>query len=162
MFPFLSSFILADIIFPVFMFYFFPPLLGLAAAANLIIDAIVFFAILGFFHIRMKNRLGTLIGLWLLGLAADVTGSLLLCLTLFANRYFPQVSINYYNIYSSPVAVALILVAIAISGLVIYLLDRILLRRRLPIIQAKRMALVFAIATAPYTFLISTNWLIGS
>ncbi|WP_010630739.1 hypothetical protein [Sporolactobacillus vineae] len=161
MFPF-SSFILADIIFPIFMLYFYPPLLGLAASANLIIDAVVFFATLRFFHITMKNRLGTLIALWLLGLAADVAGSLFLSLTLFVNNYIPQVSINYYTIYSSPAAVVLIVSAIILAGLIIYLLDRIYLRRRLPAVQAKRMALVFAIATAPYTFLISANWFIGA
>lgn len=157
-----SGFGLSDVIFPVFMFYFFPPLLGIAAAVNLIIDAAVFFVTLHFFNIKLKNRLGTLLLLWLFGLVADIAGSLFLCLTLYLNRYFPQISINYFEIFSSPAAVILIVTAILITALIIYWLDRIFLKSRIPFSQAKRIALVFAIVTAPYTFLIPTNWFLGA
>jgi hypothetical protein len=161
MFPTIG-FVLADVIFPVFMFYFFPPLLGIAAIANLIIDAAVFFVTLHFFRIKLKNSLGTLLMLWLFGLVADIAGSLFLCLTLLLNRYVPQISINYIEIFSSPAAIALILTAVLIAGLIIYCLDRIFLKNRIPVSQAKRIALVLAIVTAPYTFLIPTNWFLGA
>lgn len=152
-----SGLIPSDIIFPVFMFYFYPPLLGLAAAVGLIADAVVFIAVLSFFQIRLTNKLGMLLKLWLVGLAADISGSLFLSLA----QYIPQLSINYFYIYSSPAAIVLIVSAIVLAGLINYFLDRLVLKRTLYPSQARQIALIFAIFTAPYAYLIPANWLLG-
>lgn len=152
-----SGLIPSDIIFPVFMFYFYPPLLGIAAAVTLIIDAVVFIAVLCFFQIRLKNKLGMLLKLWLIGLAADISGSLFLSLA----QYIPRLSPNYFTIYSSACAIILIASAIVLAGLINYFLDRLVLKRTLYPSQARQIALIFAIFTAPYAYLIPANWLLS-
>lgn len=153
-----TGFVLADLIFPVFMMYFFPPLLGIIAAANLVIEAIVFFAALRFLNVKMKSQVGVLLGLWALGLVADMTGSLFLVFPLTIHNPLMNSLIDYYSIYSSPLTVILISVAILVAALIIYWLDLVVLRKRIPLSQARRIALIFAIVTAPYTYLIPTNW----
>ncbi|WP_332238180.1 hypothetical protein [Sporolactobacillus sp. KGMB 08714] len=152
--------ILPNIIFPVFMFYFSPPLLGLAAAASLIIDAAVMFVILLFFHIKIKNRLGLLMALWGIGMAADIFAALLLMLSGKNGSLLSLNLIDFYYIYTSPLSVALFCLAILISAVLTYRLDLVLLKKRMSTKQAKRMALLFAVFTAPYAFLIPTSWLV--
>lgn len=152
------GFVLGDIVFPVFMFYFLPPLLGTAAAANLIIDTLVFFIALRFLNIKLKNRFGVLLGLWAIGLVADIAGAFLLYLPLNSHNSSIDRLIDYYTIYNSPFTVILILVAVLISALMIYWLDRVMLKKRIPLNQAKRIALIFAVVTAPYAFLIPISW----
>lgn len=157
----ISGFVLADLVFPVFMMYFFPPLLGLAAAANLIIDALVFFLALKFLNVKIRNQFGVLLALWALGLIADIIGSLFLILISYVDASVPMTLFDSYQIYSSPFSIIFTLLGILISGLLIYLLDLTVLRRKISLRQAKRIALIFAIATAPYTFLIPANMIYG-
>ncbi|RYM02899.1 hypothetical protein EWH99_10310 [Sporolactobacillus sp. THM7-7] len=147
-----------NIIFPIFMFYISPTFFGLAAAFNLIIDALVLFAFLRFFNIKLKRRIPLLMQLWGIGLLADVLGSFVLLLAAVGGKWLPIPVIDEYAIYSSPLSILTFCVAILISAQLIYWLDLKVLKRRLTVNQSRRIALVFAIVTAPYTFLIPTVW----
>lgn len=155
----IRNLVLPHVILPVFMFYFSPPLLGIAAATNLFIDAVILLAVLRFFNVKIKNRLNLLMALWGFGMAADIFGALLLMLVGKSGGRFSLNLIDYYFIYASPVSVMLFCLVILISSTLIYWLDLALLKKRLSMNQAKRIALVFAVFTAPYVFLIPTSWL---
>lgn len=155
----IRNLVLPSIILPVFMFYFSPPLLGLAAAACLAVDAVILITVLRFFNIKTKNRLSLLMALWGIGMAADVFGALLLMLAGKNGSRFSLNLIDYYFIYASPLSVTLFCLVVLISAALTYWLDSTLLKKRLSMRQAKRIALVFAVCTAPYAFLIPTSWL---
>ncbi|RYL95026.1 hypothetical protein EWI07_03085 [Sporolactobacillus sp. THM7-4] len=148
-----------DLVFPVFMFYFYPPLFGIAAGVDLLIDALVLFGILRFLNVRIRNRLGLLMKLWLLGLLADILGSLFLLIIERCDERLAVDMIDPYSIYTQPLSVIIFCIAILISSALIYWFDLSVLKKKLTLNQARRIALVFAIVTAPYTYLIPTSWL---
>lgn len=154
-------FLLHDVISPIFMFYFFPPLLGLAAAANLLIDTLVFFLAIKFFsiHIAWRKALRMLVALWMIGLVADIGGSLFLTSIGTVSLKTKTRLIDYYSIYSSPVSILFFAAAVVLSGFIIYWLDLIYLKGHLSKKQATRIALIFALLAAPYSFLIPTSWI---
>ncbi|MCO7175122.1 hypothetical protein ACFP7A_05885 [Sporolactobacillus kofuensis] len=149
------------VIFPVFMFYSFPPLLGFASLANLLIDMLVFILAIKFFSIPVAWRQGLnmFISLWLIGLVADVAGSLFLTFTGAISLKMKTNLVNYFSIYASPTSILFFILAVVLSGFIIYWLDRLYLSGPLSKKQAARVALVFAFLTAPYTFLIPTSWI---
>lgn len=157
-----QSFVISDLIFPVFMLVFYPPLLGIAIALNLIIDAFVQFIAFLIMHIKIapKDWFGLLFPLWIQGLIADFAGSFLLAAIMLSGALTPKSGFDPYSIYNSALTVTLFILAVIVSALLIYFMDVRLLKKKLPTSQAVRIALVFAIFTAPYTFLIPTTLLI--
>ncbi|EST11992.1 hypothetical protein [Sporolactobacillus laevolacticus] len=153
--PIVQSFILGDLIFPVFMFPLFPTLFALAALLNLPIDALVQFVVLRFMHVKLEREkwFHLLLKLWGIGLLADVIGSILLTGIMFTGLHFDP-----YDFYTSLFSTSIFFTAILLSALVIYAFDFRVLKKSCSLRQAKRIALAFAIFTAPYTFLISTSW----
>ena len=68
-----------------------------------------------------------------------------------------------FNPFANLVSFAIVLLAVAVGGLVIYLLDRWILRRAgLDIAQAKKSALRLALITAPYLYFFPTEILMNS
>lgn len=156
------DFYLYNVIFPTFLFFYFPPLLGIAAGANLILDAVVLFSALWFFHVKIRRRLVLLMQLWACGLLADIVGSLFLILVGMSEQWLGNnVSLlDEYFIYSTPQSIVFFGISVILSGVLIYRFDLKVLKRRLTLNQSRRIALAFAVITAPYTFLIPTNWLV--
>lgn len=144
------------------MFIFYPSLLGIALALNLIIDALVQYLAFQIIHLKFKWSvwIRLLWQIWFYGLIADFIGSLFLTLLMTEGNALPSHLFDPYVIYTSPSSVALFALAIVLSAVFIYFLDLRLFKRSLPLRQARRIALSFAIFTAPYTFLIPTTWII--
>lgn len=151
---------LNNVISPIFMFYFLPPLLGAAAAVNLIIVILAFFLSTKFFNIKIAwiRKLRMLISLWLISLIADVCGSLFLTFIGALGLKIHVKLVDYYTLYSTPVSTLVFAAAVLISGLILYSLAYFYLKAHLTKKQAARIAIVFAIIAAPYPFLIPTNW----
>lgn len=145
--------------FPVFMFYFLPPLFGLAAIANLVLNGIVFFLSTKFFSIKARGTesFRMIFGLWLISLIANLFGSLFLASVGVLCKRIHVALIDFDTIYSSPISTLMFAVAVLLSGLIIYALDYFYLSTYLTKKQAARVALFFAILTAPYPFLIPAS-----
>ncbi len=96
----------------------------------------------------------------LAGFAADLAGVLLLtgALLLFSDMEGALGEIGYalgWNPFGNVFSLLIVLAAIALSALVIYLLDRrILAREDLTAEQVRKTALTLAVVTAPYLYLI--------
>ncbi|MCO7125472.1 hypothetical protein NIE88_06775 [Sporolactobacillus shoreicorticis] len=146
---------------PVFMFYFLPPLFVLAAAANLIAAMIIYFLATKFFSIKVRGNqaLRMIFGLWLIDLIAYLFGSLFLVTIGMLGKKFHVLLIDYDMIYSSLVSTLLFASAVLLSALIIYVLNYFYLSMYLTKKQAARVALLFAILTAPYPFLIPASFL---
>ncbi|MCI1859624.1 MAG: hypothetical protein LKI80_15995 [Sporolactobacillus sp.] len=154
-----SSLVLGDLIFPFFMFPLFPPFLAVAAIADWLIDALVLWGILRLMHLETQRpaRFRLLWKLWGIGLLADVAGSLLLT-ALMLSPFDETGRFDPYDFYTSALSTVIFLTAILFSALLIFFFDRHILRKLFSPVQAGRIALAFAVLTAPYTLLIPTSW----
>lgn len=153
-----QSFVIGDLIFPVFMLIFYPPSLGIAIALNLIIDAFVQLIAFLSLHIKVthKDWFSLLFSVWVQGLVADFAGASLLGAITLSGFLTLKNGFDPYSIYTSALSVIIFLAAVGVSAVLIYFLDLGVLKKKLPLSQARRIALIFAIFTAPYTFLIPT------
>lgn len=97
------------------------------------------------------------------GFVSDFTGSLLLlwALYLFSSQggnFRPVEQGLGWNPFSNILSVLIVLLAIVLSGLCIYLLDRIILaKEELTSDQVKKTALILAVITAPYLYLLPAS-----
>lgn len=129
------------------------------ALIHLVINAVVLFLVTKFFSISvpLKRAWRILIGLWLIGLTANMIGALVLTSIGGLGVKLHMQLIDYYMIYSSPWNALIFVATVAFSGLILYLMDYLYLRPYLTKKQALRMAFSFAVLTAPYPFLISAH-----
>lgn len=151
-----------NVLFPLWLLLWVPsPLWLILIPANYLIDR----AVLKFSLPEDEMRERFLIaGTWkicLAGFASDIAGSLIL-LGILGLADLPS-SVSYalqFNAFLDPAALVLTLAAIAVSGILIFLLDeRILTKAGLPLTRARRSAMLLAIITAPYLFLIPSGLL---
>lgn len=110
-----------------------------------------------------KQSLAVLVPVWLSGFAADFLGSLLLFIVMvIENEWINDNISNYFfnSIYESPYALATVLLDILFVGLLIYRFNMNWSLRLADLTdqQRKRTALTLAILTAPYLFLLPTQW----
>lgn len=146
---------LYNLILPIWALWLVPYAWLVILPANLLIDGLVFFLVLT--ALRRTDR-GPLLRkflwkLWLAGFAADFVGVLWLLLgTLIASGSGPLRD----ALGGRPLAFVWTLIAVAVSGVCIYGLDRFLLMSAwdLPERQRHIAALVMAVVTAPWTFFI--------
>jgi len=99
-----------------------------------------------------KKSLAVLIRVWLAGFAADFLCGLLLIIIMFVTLAG--------NIYESAYALAVTLAAVLIGGWLIYCfnINWALEPAELTEPQRKRTALALAVLTAPWLFLVPTEW----
>ncbi len=155
---------LNNVIFPIWIIFLLPQVLLIVLPANFLIDSLVI--ILGFKALRVtdwfKRYKESILKVWGIGFLADLIGALLL----FATQLFGLNDYLYNNLvqpvmwnpFESPLAVIYIVIAIVVSGYLIYLLNYHLVFKKtdLPEKQKRRMARLLALATAPYLFLLPT------
>lgn len=110
--------------------------------------------------------------IWLIGFFADFAGvvfmalvSALLSIAYSSNTPFGRFlgdSGNgiMYNAFRSPLSFLVVLIAVALAGIIIYLLDERVLSgaKGLTFREADRIARSLALITAPWTFFIPTFW----
>lgn len=151
---------LCNVLFPIWILIFFPQVLAIVIPGNLIVDAAVLLIALAVLGCREK---GAVIRkcwwkVWLLGFAADLIGAAWMVLGWFVTSWVPSLDSSLgkimYNPFGHPAAFLWTAAGVAIAGGVIFLLDRRVFRSvpELTSRQSTRLALTFAIVTAPWLF----------
>ncbi|MBR2685855.1 MAG: hypothetical protein IKE59_07405 [Erysipelotrichaceae bacterium] len=155
---------LYNIIFPIWMILWLPtPFWFVLIPANYLLDTLVLYLSMGrkerFW--KLSSQYGT--GICIRGFLSDFIGALLLFgIMMFIDNAIPKqdwtlelangISMNPFKDVPS---FLIVLFCIAVSGLCIYLFDkRYLIKKGMETAQAKRSALLLAVVTAPYLYLV--------
>lgn len=151
---------LCNVLFPIWILIFFPQVLAIVIPGNLIVDAAVLLIALAAMHHRAKGAVLRRCWwkVWLLGFAADLIGAAWMVLGWFVTSWVPSLDSSLgkilYNPFGHPAAFLWTAAGVAIAGWFIFLLDRRVFRSvpELTSRQSTRLALTFAIVTAPWLF----------
>lgn len=151
---------LCNVLFPIWILIFFPQVLAIVIPGNLIVDAAVLLITLAAMRHRAKGAVLRRCWwkVWLLGFAADLIGAAWMVLGWFVTSWVPSLDSSLgkilYNPFGHPAAFLWTAAGVAIAGWFIFLLDRRVFRSvpELTSRQSTRLALTFAIATAPWLF----------
>ncbi len=156
---------LYNVIFPVWLFFILPPLILIAIPANYIVDSLVLligFKVLGITG-WFKSYKQCILKVWGFGFLVDIFGSLLLFATQFMGfndfMYYNLIQPLCWNPFSKPLALIYALVVVAICGYLIYLVNYRISLKKLDLDdkQKKLIAILLAVITAPYLFLLPTS-----
>ena len=156
---------LYNILFPIWLLIWIPSYLWLLLIpANYLIDRLVWS-----FSLKNDDARKELVRKYtwkvcIAGFAADLAGSLfLLAVYILIDRMnlpFEQAMENVlgWNPFTNLAGLLIVLLAVLISGILIFLMDRYILSKAgLGSAQAKKSALTMAVCTAPYLFLIPSS-----
>lgn len=159
-----------NVIFPIWMLIFFPPVIFISLVGNFLIDSMVI--IVCFFALKIsKQEFGlktfykkSVLKVWLFGFLADIIGAAFLFLFLILGSglglpYDLESGISY-DPFSEPLAVIIIVIAMLISSAFIFIFNYHFTFKSLIAEKALRIkiALTIAIITTPWTFLLPTKW----
>lgn len=155
-----------NVIFPIWFLLLFPLAWLYAMPANFIIDSIVLLLALRMLKIQDMGTVykKTILGVWAFGFIADIIGAAFLLLSQLELGEWWQNQVTMpvlLNPWQSIPGFAMVLVALAFAGVLIYFLNYKFLFSRLPQVggKAKRLCLALAICTAPYLYLVPTDYL---
>ena len=151
---------LCNVLFPIWILIFFPQVLAIVIPGNLIVDAAVLLLALAAMRHRAKGAVLRRCWwkVWLLGFAADLIGAAWMVLGWLLATWLPggaeTLGKIMYNSFGHPAAFLWTAAGVAIAGWFIFLLDRRVFRSvpELTSRQSTRLALTFAIVTAPWLF----------
>lgn len=163
-----GSVTLYNMIFPTWMLLLVPVVWIIVIPANFVIDSIVVLITL---MIQKQTKIfkiyaSSILKIWVFGFAADIIGSIFLYAIYYILEKIPNRSVSSflselsYTPFDNISALIIVLIAIALSGYLIFLFNYKISFKKLDIqaSQKKYLALSLAIFTAPYTFLIQSNW----
>lgn len=140
---------LYNVLFPVWMLILFPQMWLIVLPGNFLIDTLVL--LLGMYVLKITEKgvfyKQNILKVFLFGLLADLIGAALMLLMLVLN--ISVMGDEWY--FTVP--------AILISAACIFMLNYHITFRAVDKQLRFKLALTFAVATAPYTFLIPTSWL---
>lgn len=155
-----------NVIFPIWLILILPPIVLLVLPSNFVIDSIVLLICFKFLKIKdvFKNYQRTILKIWVIGFTADIVGSALLLATQFFSEGFWYDNLTYpiaWNSFSNVYAFLYVLLAVFISGFLIYLLNHLLSfnKTNLQAKEKKIISLVLALVTAPYLFFFPTSYI---
>lgn len=145
---------LYNVILPVWMLWIFPAAWPVILGGNLLIDGLVLLGALTALHLADRGRLmkRLLWRVYLLGFAADAAGAALLWCALFL---FPEEAVYPFAAGGiNPFGFFVTLLGVGLSGVCIYFFDRAALKKAeaLTADQRRKIALIMAVVTAPWTF----------
>lgn len=161
---------LYNVIFPIWLLMFLPPVAVITLAGNFIIDSLVI--AICFFVFKVGDAKRTLktfysksiLKVWLFGFLADIVGAAILlaiCTTgdLFGLPFEVESAISY-DPFRNPTAVIIVVFAMLISALFIFLFNyKITFKNQIADKKLRiKLALTIAIVTIPWTFLLPTKW----
>lgn len=159
---------LYNVLFPLWALLLFPAAWLYVLPGNFVIDSLVLVIAMAALHYTGKWAVwkSAILKVWIIGFAADLAGAgLTFGLTMLGGILLPgQLSDAFVEaVYFIPGAQLLVLPGIFLAGVLIYWLNRWLSFRRTELDpqQVKRLSLILAIATAPYTMLIPSEWIYG-
>lgn len=141
---------LYNVLFPLWMLILFPQTWAIILPGNFIIDSIVLIISLVALRITEKKRFYKrhIFQIWGFGMLSDIIGAAYMFLLLWA-----------FEIGSMGDEPYLTIPALVISAALIFVLNYFVTFRKSDRILRRKLALVFAVVTAPYTFLIPSSWL---
>lgn len=161
---------LYNVIFPIWLLLFFPPVIFITLIGNFIIDSMVIFAC--YYMFRLAEQVDnvnsfytkTISRVWLFGFLSDLAGGVILFATGILGDFlgipYELSSALNFDPFSHPIAVVIILFAILISGHFIFLFNyNITFKKQIADKQLRlKVALTLALVTMPWTFLLPTKW----
>ena len=141
---------LYNILFPLWMLILFPAAWLVILPGNFIIDSLVLLISMAALKIAEKKLWYKkyILKIYAFGMLSDVVGSLFLMLTALV-----------LELGSTGDELYLTIPALLISSGLIFVLNYFVTFRKLEQPTRLKMALIFAIATAPYTFLVPLSWI---
>lgn len=142
---------LYNVLFPLWMLMMFPVTWLVVLPGNFLIDSLVLLISLRVLKVDGIKRWYRqhILKVYGFGMLADVIGAAFLFLMMLLEVYDIQ-----HEIW-------LTLPAAALSGVLIFVFNYFVTFRRADRLLRRRLALTFAIVTAPYTFLVPSGWLYG-
>lgn len=143
---------LNNVLFPFWMLILFPQMWLLVLPGNFIIDSIVLLVCMKVLKIDQKLKFykSAILKIFFIGIFSDVIGS--------AYMFMMMVGFEIGNMGDE---LYLTLPALFISAILIFVLNYFISFRKCEKLTRLKMSLTFAIATAPYTFLVPSSWLYG-
>ena len=141
---------LYNILFPIWMLIFFPPLWLVILPGNFLIDSLVLLISLRVLGIPDKKRWykKRILPIWGFGMLADILGAVYLLLMFLAFRVGMSGDEWYLTVP-----------ALILSAVLIFLFNYFITFRKDERRPRLALSLIFAIVTAPYTFLIPLSWI---
>ena len=141
---------LYNVLFPFWMLLLFPQMWAIVLPGNLIIDSLVL--IISMFALKMteKKRFYKrhIFQIWGFGMLSDIIGAAYMFLLMWM-----------FEVCSMGDELYLTIPALVISAALIFVLNYFVTFRKSDKVLRLKLALTFAIITAPYTFLIPSSWL---
>ena len=143
---------LYNVLFPFWMLLLFPQLWLIVIPGNFIIDSIVLLVSMFLFKISDKKDFykKNILKIFSFGMVSDIIGSAYMLIMMIGL----QIGRMGDELY-------LTLPALIISAICIFILNYFITFRNLSKGMRFKLALIFAIITAPYTFLVPSSWLYG-
>ena len=144
-----------NIILPVWMFFLFSWWIFLAAiVGNFVIDYGIYEIYIRKTGVVLSYKWKYIWRAYLFGFLADFIGAALL----FFLYEMYWLRIDFYRIYNSPQSIIAHIIVVVLVGVIIYFLNKWNLKRsEFSTIEIHRLALIMAIVTAPFTFLIPAS-----
>ena len=159
---------LYNVIFPVWLLYFFPVTWFFVIPTNFVVDSLVL--LLGMHILKIENKKDmykkTIFWVFLFGFLSDFVGSFLLLTSQFMGNdgvlyeylTYPLALNPFDNIYS----LLFTFLAVILSGISIYIFNRFISFKKINDKRTKRIiSLLLAVLTAPYLFLLPTSSFYG-
>ncbi len=143
---------LYNVLFPVWMLMLFPQVWLIVIPGNFIIDSLVLIILMKCLKIETKKEFykKNILKIFAFGMLSDFFGSAYM---LFLVVVFQLGNMGDELYLTGP--------ALIISALAIFIFNYFISFRKYDKVLRFKMALTFAIATAPYTFLIPSRWIYG-
>ena len=141
---------LYNVLFPFWMLLLFPQMWAIVLPGNFIIDSLVL--IISMFAMKMTEKKlfykRHIFQIWGFGMLSDITGAAYMFLLMWA-----------FEVGSMGDELYLTIPALIISAALIFVLNYFVTFRKSDKSLRLKLALIFTIVTAPYTFLIPSSWL---
>ena len=141
---------LYNVLFPFWMLLLFPQMWAIVLPGNFIIDSIVL--IISIFALKMTEKKQFykrhIFQIWGFGMLSDIIGAAYMFLLMWA-----------FEVGNMGDELYLTIPALIISAILIFVLNYFVTFRKSDKALRLKLALTFAIVTAPYTFLIPSSWL---
>lgn len=141
---------LYNVLFPFWMLLLFPQVWAIVLPGNFIIDSLVL--IISMYALKMTEKkrfyMRHIFPIWGFGMLSDIIGAAYMFLLMWA-----------FEVGSMGDELYLTIPALIISAILIFVLNYFVTFRKSDKVLRLKLALTFAIVTAPYTFLIPSSWL---
>lgn len=156
-----------NIIFPFWFIWLLPPVVLIALTGNFIIDSLVILIAFHIFKVTELTHLSlkalytkSILKVWGYGFLADFIGVLLLIAVSFLPIPDPVAGAVFFNPFTNFLGFLIILAGVGLASFLIYLFNFHFTFQK--IIEEKalrgKVSLTLAIVTAPWTFLLPTQW----